>query len=971
MALTVADLLARLRFDTREFTNGAAKVQSQAQSMEKSFASAGTASLKMIGAITGIATVGAGFALAARSVLDMNRTLERAQLGFEVLLGSADAAKAHVRDLFQFAKKTPFETGPILAASRTLQTFGVSASDVMGKLNLVGDAAAITGTSINEIALWFGRAYSALQSGAPFGEAAMRLQELGILTPQARTKLEALAASGADTATKIAALDEIFGRFGGSMVKMAGTWEGLTSTIKDSVGLLLADAFKPLFEDVKGGMASMVQSLENIDVTALTQQLQPAFDIVKNTVTSFGNAFVDLLPTLRAAGKGLAAFFLALSTGVQVVLIPFRGLIAGLSALVEGDFSGAWDKAKDAMADQAKTAADSATKLGALAMQAAKVSPAMTEVATSTTKATAATKGITGAIDDARGAFSSFLSLSDRLRDHYSNALPFAFGKTIDIIDKTGNAGERMGDELVLSFNEGRQSADQLNATVQRLHGSFARVEEIRAASNEAKKLAAEQKASAETAQESQREAARGFSLMAREAAVASGDFTTSFNASWEAFKKGFTTSANTGFELLASMESMGKATAGALSSGISNFAASAITDFDDVGKAAKQFGLTMVKVFTDILAAAAVKQVLSLLSGVLGGGSILSAVFKSGTLHQGGVAGVTGGLNIGPSEVLALLEKGETVLSKDFWTSAPGKMGDIVSGGVSGITDWISANPGLTAGGAAALVGLALQFTGNEDAAKAGQALGALAPLIGAGTTIATTAAATGSLSGGLAAMAAGTAATGLTTAAATGGALALPMIPIILGSLISSNTPSDDLHTRAAMSAGHLAGIFPTIQDALTARSLADFSALLGVGPDDVAAAMASAAAFNTATADKYGVPAWARDRWGPAFATVPGWDPHAPGSSVYEYARANLPSFHEGGIAGETGPALVERGEGVFTEEQMAAMGGGGTLVVKVMIGEHEIGEAVIRDFQRRALGGDRDAIPAEMIHTRNRS
>ena len=47
------------------------------------------------------------------------------------------------------------------------------------------------------------------------------------------------------------------------------------------------------------------------------------------------------------------------------------------------------------------------------------------------------------------------------------------------------------------------------------------------------------------------------------------------------------------------------------------------------------------------------------------------------------------------------------------------------------------------------------------------------------------------------------------------------------------------------------------------------------------------------------------------------------------------------------------------------------GGGTLVVKVMIGEREVGEAVIRDFNRRALGGDRGSIPAEMINTRNRS
>ena len=84
------------------------------------------------------------------------------------------------------------------------------------------------------------------------------------------------------------------------------------------------------------------------------------------------------------------------------------------------------------------------------------------------------------------------------------------------------------------------------------------------------------------------------------------------------------------------------------------------------------------------------------------------------------------------------------------------------------------------------------------------------------------------------------------------------------------------------------------------------------------------------------------------------------------------ADIPSFHTGGVMGETGPAILAKGEGIFTQEQMAALGagGGGPLVVKVMLNEREIGEAVISDFRQRALGGGA-FLPAEAIVTRNRS
>ena len=62
--------------------------------------------------------------------------------------------------------------------------------------------------------------------------------------------------------------------------------------------------------------------------------------------------------------------------------------------------------------------------------------------------------------------------------------------------------------------------------------------------------------------------------------------------------------------------------------------------------------------------------------------------------------------------------------------------------------------------------------------------------------------------------------------------------------------------------------------------------------------------------------------RLRW-----TVPSWIPGIGGNTI---AAPQLPTFHTGGIVPGSGdvPILARGGEGVFTADQMAAMGGGGT-------------------------------------------
>ena len=258
--------------------------------------------------IAGAAGLGAIF----KSAIDMNAQLESSTLQFTTLLGNADDAKEHVKDLYKFGAETPFETGPIIEASKKLLTFGGTALDTRENLTLYGNAAAATGQNIDEVAFWVGRAYSAIQAGKPFGEASMRLQEMGIMTATGRTNLEELTASGASSETVWASLRGEFGRFDGAMETQAKSWKGLTSTIKDNLMMALATGLKPFFDKLKEFATWLATFVQSETFTGLLNTMATIMGVVANV----------LFTVLKVA-------FEAIALVIQNVVVPiFRVLVA-------------------------------------------------------------------------------------------------------------------------------------------------------------------------------------------------------------------------------------------------------------------------------------------------------------------------------------------------------------------------------------------------------------------------------------------------------------------------------------------------------------------------------------------------------------------------------------------------------------------------------------------------------------------
>lgn len=267
----------------------------------------------LAGAMIGIRKVGGLFVESIKVAFQF----ERYETQFKVLLGSLEAAKARMAELAEFSAKTPFQLGEIAQASRQLHVFSGGVLGAADSLKLVGDAAATSGKSIDEVAFWVGRAYSAIQAGLPFGEAGMRLQEMAILSGDARNKMDELTAAGATNAEIWAVLQGELEKFNGGMEELSKTGEGLVSTLKDNWKLALGEFGKAFTDiaknDIKGLSDALSRLKEDGTIAVWADRAVEALRKVRDAIGPVARGIGSFLGHIRRGAAYLGARSIGLS----------------------------------------------------------------------------------------------------------------------------------------------------------------------------------------------------------------------------------------------------------------------------------------------------------------------------------------------------------------------------------------------------------------------------------------------------------------------------------------------------------------------------------------------------------------------------------------------------------------------------------------------------------------------------------
>jgi len=257
-------------------------------------------------ALTGALSVG-GIVALGKGFLDAGAEMETFEVRLGTLMGSTSEAKARMKDLYEFAAVTPFNTAQVVGAEVTLRGFGASAEAIMPGLI---DLAAVMGMDLPQAAIDMGKAWNQ-------GAAGMESDGAKVLRTmmQQRSSVDLTKMSIEDFREVL--VDTLnTGAFAGGAARMATTFKGLVSNLEDSwAGFQRQVADAGLFENVKEALALTLDGI-NANTEASKEWAQIISDDIWFAV------------------KGIAYTLAVAATGVDALRLGFNFMLAPLADAV-------------------------------------------------------------------------------------------------------------------------------------------------------------------------------------------------------------------------------------------------------------------------------------------------------------------------------------------------------------------------------------------------------------------------------------------------------------------------------------------------------------------------------------------------------------------------------------------------------------------------------------------------------------
>jgi tape measure domain-containing protein len=350
------DLLAR-NMATRELDAAAKTLQGLGNTVQGTSLMARSASQIWAGAMMHIGEsvknfLFKGIQIAGDSIIGFNSRVEQAMIGFTTMLGSAAKAQGFMEELQQFAASTPFEFDGLRQSANLIMAMGFEAKEVIPLLTAAGDAVAALGLgteAVQRVVYALGQMRAA---GRVTGQDMMQLSAMGIPAwkmladsiGKSVMETKKLAEQGAiDAETAIAAITTAIeeGNMGGMMAAQARTFNGAVSTIKDTIQIVVSQAFKPLFDTVSQttvGIADFLGSegfLEWADevreaISGAIAQVMSLVDVLIPIVQGILPVLADVLGDVLGAIGLIASAGAAAFGGILMVLGPILPLLTGM-----------------------------------------------------------------------------------------------------------------------------------------------------------------------------------------------------------------------------------------------------------------------------------------------------------------------------------------------------------------------------------------------------------------------------------------------------------------------------------------------------------------------------------------------------------------------------------------------------------------------------------------------------------------
>jgi tape measure domain-containing protein len=328
----LGDLIVRIGADTRDLNKSLGRVQRNMRSMTSNFERLGQSMTRSL--TLPIAAFGAA---AVKSAADM----EQLETSFVSLTGGAEQAAMMMKQLNEFTAQTPFQIEAVANAARQLIASGTEVGDVNQQLKFLGDIAATSGNSIEEIAAIFAKVNA---KGKVELENLNQLAERGIPIFDALAEATGLPAdklgAGAVSVREFNEVLEGFAEQGGfaagAMERMSETAAGRFSTAMDNMKLALASVGEKILPFVNKGLEQFTRLMQGFaQLSPTTLKLAGAIAAVAATI----GPMIVVLPKLIGLITALKTSFLLTSPAILGVA-AVAGTIIGLFARVAKEARG-------------------------------------------------------------------------------------------------------------------------------------------------------------------------------------------------------------------------------------------------------------------------------------------------------------------------------------------------------------------------------------------------------------------------------------------------------------------------------------------------------------------------------------------------------------------------------------------------------------------------------------------------------
>lgn len=293
----------------------------------------------------------------ANSMWEMHKSVETNTMAFESLTGSMEMSVEMIEYLQQYAAKSTFTFEQVSQSAKTLLGYGIDLKNISYVMQTIGDATSAMGNTENfdRIALAIGQT---LSKGTAKSEEMLQLMEANIpvveiLSEKLGMTAQEIANIGDHSVSSVkvvnALLEGLNERYGGMSENMATTTTGLINNIKESVAYIGSQLFKPLYDSFSGmlkpisdKLSELSNVIRNAGIDGALKYLFPpdmytSIKLFCALIGELGKSIFSLISAIQPLSSQLTYTFINLFNAASPILIVFLNTLSKLISIVSAN----------------------------------------------------------------------------------------------------------------------------------------------------------------------------------------------------------------------------------------------------------------------------------------------------------------------------------------------------------------------------------------------------------------------------------------------------------------------------------------------------------------------------------------------------------------------------------------------------------------------------------------------------------